>query len=262
MNLKIIILGDPKTKKNSQQIFINSRTGKPFITQSKIYKQYRNDFLKQVTGNMKKNIDTPVKIKCTYYRKTKRKVDLVNLLNATNDLLVEAGVIEDDNSNIVSSHDGSVVLHDKNNPRVEIEIKGQQWSKGEIMNQVILIGRLTADPELRFAQSGKAVCNFRLAVDRPFSKEKKTDFFKVVVWDKQGEAVDKYMKKGSQIAVNGSVQIEQYTDKEGNARYSTDIVANQVEFLGSPGGKSKREDSGYVDKDTNFPKVEDEDIPF
>ena len=138
------------------------------------------------------------------------------------------------------------------------------------MNQVILIGRLTADPELRFAAStGRAVTNFRLAVDRPFSKEKKTDFFRVVVWGKQAEAVAKYLNKGSQCAVNGSIQIDQYTDRDGNTRYSTDIVANQVEFLGSPGGGSRRESSdsdtpyeGSSDMYTDFPLVDDEDIPF
>lgn len=117
------------------------------------------------------------------------------------------------------------------------------------MNNVILIGRLVADPELRYAaQSGKAVANFRLAVNRPFSKEKKADFFRVVVWGKQAENVSKYLKKGAQCAVEGSVQIEQYEDKEGNVRYSTDIVANYVEFLGG-------------DKQ-DFPKVEIDDIPF
>lgn len=137
------------------------------------------------------------------------------------------------------------------------------------MNQVILIGRLTADPELRFAAStGRAVTNFRLAVDRPFSREKKTDFFRVVVWGKQAEAVAKYLRKGSQCAVNGSVQIDQYTDREGNTRYSTDIVANQVEFLGSPGGarkESSNDSDSYEspnDADTDFPLVDDEDIPF
>lgn len=138
------------------------------------------------------------------------------------------------------------------------------------MNQVILIGRLTADPELRFAAStGRAVTNFRLAVNRPFSKENKTDFFRVVVWGKQAEAVAKYLRKGSQCAVNGSVQIEQYTDRDGNTRYSTDIVANQVEFLGSSGGgTSPKEDfnedsyGSSHEMDSDFPLVDDEDIPF
>lgn len=137
------------------------------------------------------------------------------------------------------------------------------------MNQVVLIGRLTADPELRFAAStGRAVTNFRLAVDRPFSREKKTDFFRIVVWGKQAEAVAKYLRKGSQCAVNGSIQIDQYTDRDGNTRYSTDIVANQVEFLGSPRDRdSYQEEPSYGgsqerEADHDFPVVDDEDIPF
>lgn len=139
------------------------------------------------------------------------------------------------------------------------------------MNQVVLIGRLTADPELRFAAStGKAVTNFRLAVNRRFSKEDKADFFRVVVWDRQAEAVAKYLRKGSQCAVMGRIQIDQYTDRDGNTRYSTDIVAQEVEFLGSPaggGGSSDYDQSRPVDDmsepmDSSFPVVDDEDIPF
>jgi single-strand DNA-binding protein len=89
-----------------------------------------------------------------------------------------------------------------------------------------------ADPELRFApSSAEAVTNFRLAVNRPLSKEKKTDFFKVVIWGKKAEAVATYLRKGSQCAVEGSVQINRYSDRNANICYSTVIVANQVDFL-------------------------------
>lgn len=136
------------------------------------------------------------------------------------------------------------------------------------MNQVMLIGRLTADPELRFAAStGKAVTNFRLAVNRRFSKEDKADFFRVVVWGKQAEAVAKYLRKGSQCAVIGRIQIEQYTDRDGNTRYSTDIVAQEVEFLGSGSGGGNYDQGMPIDDmnepmDSSFPVVDDEDIPF
>lgn len=121
-SLRLIILGNPATKKNSQQIYRNAKTGKSFITQSKRYKEYAKTFLWQVPYQAKININYPVNLKCIYYRQTKHRVDLVNLLNATNDLLVEAGVLEDDNCKIVFSHDGSEVRWDKDNPRVEIEI--------------------------------------------------------------------------------------------------------------------------------------------
>lgn len=121
------------------------------------------------------------------------------------------------------------------------------------MNHVVLIGRLAADPELKYAaQSGRAVANFRLAVNRPFSKEKKADFFRVVVWGKQAEAVSKYLKKGSQCAVEGSVQIDKYQDKNGSNRESIVVNANFVEFL----------DSKQDRKERDFPQVDDEEIPF
>lgn len=84
------------------------------------------------------------------------------------------------------------------------------------MNQVVLIGRLTRDPELRFVpSSGKAVANFTLAVNRVYSKEKEADFFRIVVWGKQAENVATYLKKGSQCAVSGSIHNNNYTDRDG-----------------------------------------------
>lgn len=119
--LKLIIMGDPKTKKNSQQIY-RGKSGKPFITQSQTYKDYADKFIWQIPPKAKLGINCPVNIKCIYYRQTKRRVDLTNLLAATHDLLVESGVLADDNSKIIVSVDGSRVMHDKDSPRVEIEI--------------------------------------------------------------------------------------------------------------------------------------------
>lgn len=121
--MKLVIYGNPATKKNSMQIFKNPRTGQPFLTQSKRYKDYARDCGKQITGKYKKNIDYPINLKCVYYRKTKHRVDLTNLLAATCDILSDFDVIEDDNCQIVVSHDGSRVKYDKECPRVEIEIK-------------------------------------------------------------------------------------------------------------------------------------------
>ena len=121
--LRLTILGNPATKKNNMQIRRNRKTGKNFIAQSDRYLNYKDTFLWQVPSVAKININYPINLKCIYYRQTKHRVDLVNLLNATNDLLVEAGVLEDDNCNIVFSHDGSEVRYDKDNPRVEIEIE-------------------------------------------------------------------------------------------------------------------------------------------
>lgn len=103
------------------------------------------------------------------------------------------------------------------------------------MNKVILIGRLTADPELRYTPSGAAVCSFRIAVDRPFnsqSGEREADFINIVVWNKAAENTAKYMSKGRQIAVEGRLQIRSYDGNDGQRRWVTEVVADRVEFLG------------------------------
>ena len=132
------------------------------------------------------------------------------------------------------------------------------------MNSVILIGRLTKDPELRFTQSGKAVANFSIAVDREYSKEKKTDFFRIIVWGKQAENVSNYMAKGRLVAVNGSLQTSTYEDKNNVTRYVTEVVANRVQFLDwADKSTNKQEESSKEDYDfTSFSAVEDEDVPF
>jgi Holliday junction resolvase RusA-like endonuclease len=118
--VKITIPLNPITKKNSQQIFINQRTRKPFITTSAAYKQYERDASIFIPFDL--SINQPVNIKCLFYMQTKRKVDLTNLLEAIDDILVKCGTLEDDNSEIIKAHDGSRVYYDKENPRTEIEI--------------------------------------------------------------------------------------------------------------------------------------------
>lgn len=123
MKLTFSILGAPITKKNSQQIITNRATGRPFIMPSKQYKEYEKASLAQlscVKTLRAEPIAEPVNLQCTYYMPTKRKTDLCNLLEATCDILVSAGILADDNSTIVVGHDGSRVLHDKENPRVEV----------------------------------------------------------------------------------------------------------------------------------------------
>ena len=109
------------------------------------------------------------------------------------------------------------------------------------MNKVVLIGRLTKDPELRYTQSGMAVCQFTLAVDKNLSKDKKeemeaqnkptADFPRIIVWGKMGENASKYLKKGNKCAIEGAIQTGSYEDNNGNRVYTTDIVAQHVEFL-------------------------------
>jgi len=118
--VKITLYGDPRTKKNSQRICVKGN-GQRFVKPSAQYEQYERDCLKQLYGKAL-HMTGPLNVCCVYYMGTRRKVDLCNLLEATNDILVKAGVLEDDNSTVVASHDGSRVLYDKARPRVEIRI--------------------------------------------------------------------------------------------------------------------------------------------
>ena len=118
-----IIPGNPISKKNSSRIMINQKTGKHFIYPSKQYKEFEQMAGWAFSGkDTELKIDYPVNVACHYYMKTRRKVDLVNLLEATNDVLVKYGILEDDNCKIVVSHDGSRIFYDKENPRTEIII--------------------------------------------------------------------------------------------------------------------------------------------
>lgn len=118
--IKFIIPLQPISKKNSQQIFINSKTGKPFIAPSAKYKEYESAAAWFIPKH--KRINEPVNIKCLFYMKNRQKCDLTNFLEAIDDIMVKVGLLADDNWTIVYSHDGSRILHDKNNPRTEVYI--------------------------------------------------------------------------------------------------------------------------------------------
>ena len=112
------------------------------------------------------------------------------------------------------------------------------------MNKVTLIGRLTKDPELRYTSSNIAVASFTLAVDRGYTSpngERQAGFLNIVVWRKPAENVKKFLTKGSQVAVDGSIQTRSYDDQNGQKRYITEILANSVEFLGSKGNTSSQQ---------------------
>ena len=118
---KFIIKLPPVSKKNSQRILFNPKTGKRFIAPSEKYKEYEQNagwFLPR----RKEPIDYSINVKCLFYMPTKRKCDLTNLLEAVDDVLVKHGIIADDNYTIIEGHDGSRVLYDKENPRTEIYI--------------------------------------------------------------------------------------------------------------------------------------------
>lgn len=118
-----------------------------------------------------------------------------------------------------------------------------------MLNKIVLMGRLTRDPELRHTQSGTAVASFSLAVDRDFKGqdgEKETDFIDVVAWRNTGEFVSKYFSKGRMAVVSGRLQIRDWTDKDGNKRRSAEVIADNVYF-----GDSKSKDSGSVQDNFN-----------
>lgn len=144
------------------------------------------------------------------------------------------------------------------------------------MNKVILIGRLTKDPELRFTPSGIAVSTVVLAIDRKISskdQEKSTDFIQVIIWGKQAEATANYISKGCKFGVCGRIQTRNYNDKDGNKKYVTEVVAEEVSFI-EWGNKNdiRSPEMGNSNFDTNvnygnlpnddMTLIDDEDVPF
>lgn len=130
--MKLTIYGNPVTKKNSQRILYKfTKFGRktPFIAPSKAYVDYETDCLRQIK-RPRSPISARVNVRCVYYMKTARRVDLANLIEATTDILVKARVLEDDNSKIVAAHDGSRVELDRKNPRAEIEIEEMEDKNG------------------------------------------------------------------------------------------------------------------------------------
>ena len=115
------------------------------------------------------------------------------------------------------------------------------------MNKIILIGRLTKDPELRYTQSGTAVASFTLAVDRRFSNqsgEQETDFINCVAWQKAAEFVSWYFHKGKQMALEGRLQVRSYDGNDGQKRWVTEVVAEQIEFVGSKNDNNSNQGGG------------------
>ena len=109
-----------------------------------------------------------------------------------------------------------------------------------MFNKAILVGRLTADPELRQTPNGVAVCSFSIAVDRRFSgrdAERKADFINIVAWRQQAEFISRYFLKGEPIGIEGSIQTRSYEDKQGNKRTAVEVVADNAFFVGSKGSR-------------------------
>ena len=140
-------------------------------------------------------------------------------------------------------------------------------------NKVILMGRLTEKPELKQTQGGASVTSFSLAVDRRFNKgeEKQCDFITIVAWKQSAEFICKYFGKGQAMLVCGSLQTRNWTDNQGNKRYATEVVADEVSFVGSKeSGDGKNNEptqpyvpSAYTSNNQNFEEIPgDESLPF
>lgn len=144
------------------------------------------------------------------------------------------------------------------------------------MNKVILMGRLARDPEVRYSTSGKTVAKFSLAVNRRFKQDNgpDTDFFNCTTFGKQAEFVEKYLKKGTKVVVSGRIQNDNYTDKNGNQVYSTQIMVEEIEFAESKKAASEQvgtnnnqqsQGGGMVMSNGDFMNIPDsimEELPF
>lgn len=134
-----------------------------------------------------------------------------------------------------------------------------------MLNLAVIMGRLTATPELKQTQSGIAVTTFTVAVQRSFTAangEKQTDFLNVVAWKNQAEFVSKYFQKGQMIALKGSIQTRKYEDKDGNKRTAVEIVANEISFCGEKNEESENKRNFDFAKAMFDSDDEDEDLPF
>lgn len=128
------------------------------------------------------------------------------------------------------------------------------------INSVVLVGRLTRDPELRYTPAGKAVTSFNIAVNRPFTNqqgEREADFISCVIWGRPAESLANYQKKGNLIGVDGRIQTRTYENNEGKTVYVTEVVAESVQFL-----ESKKQDNSQSENQGEPVDFKPEDLPF
>ena len=133
-----------------------------------------------------------------------------------------------------------------------------------MLNIAVIMGRLTAEPELRTTQNGISVCSFTVAVERNYSNggERQTDFINCVAWRQTAEFISRYFHKGSMIAINGSIQQRQYTDKNGNKRNAFEILVDNANFCGSKAESGNNADVQVDDSNFDEVDIDDGDLPF
>lgn len=135
------------------------------------------------------------------------------------------------------------------------------------MNKVILAGRLVRDPKLRYTQTGKTVASFTLAVNRRFShnnEQQTADFIPIIVWDKLAEVCSKHLFKGSQVLIEDRMQVRNYEAQDGSKRYVTEVIAQELEFMGTKPIAVTTENKPLSTQAQSFGSEvpEDEEIPF
>ena len=137
------------------------------------------------------------------------------------------------------------------------------------MNKVILAGRLTKDIEMRYTQTGKAIARFILSVNRRVSKDKEkqqADFIPIIVWNKLAEVCSKYLTKGSQILVEGHLQIRDYVAQDGKKHYIAEVIAQELEFMGSKVATGheqlQNQEQNISQEEITKDNAPDEEIPF
>lgn len=131
-----------------------------------------------------------------------------------------------------------------------------------MINKAILMGRLTRDPVIRHTDSGKAVCNFTVAIDNGYGEEKSADFISCVAWNKTAEFVDKYFAKGRMIIVVGRIQTRTWEDRDGKKNYVTEVVASEVAF-GETKRNAETNSAGHTSANDDFTPIDsDDDLPF
>lgn len=135
-------------------------------------------------------------------------------------------------------------------------------------NKVILVGNMTSDPELKQSTGGTSVCSFSIAVNRKMAKNNECDFITIVAWRQQAEFVTRYFKKGNPILVCGSLQTRTWTDNQGNKRYATEVVADEVSFVSNNSSNTEAKaqpytPSAYTTNNQNFESIpNDGSLPF
>ena len=145
------------------------------------------------------------------------------------------------------------------------------------INKVILIGNLGQDPELRYTNSGTAVCNFRIATNESYKDSSgqmvdKTEWHNIVTWARLAEICGEYLRKGSQVYIEGSLQTRSYDDRDGNTKYITEVKAREMQMLGGRGGdgasggyptaSTQRKPAAVADRSDDYSFEPDDELPF